>query len=765
VTWLVVCAAFLRGHELPASEPLDWTETDHTFNRYCYECHGGFATDADLDLIHIDHRADLEASPEKWMTILRSLRTHYMPHPDGRDMPAEARSKLVEKIRFELMRLAKDYDPASASLRRLNRTEFNNTFEDLFFVDVDFADSLPADDAGYGFDNIAAALSFSPLLLERYFDAAAELASIAVPLEMDEDHWSLAGTSFAGNGHSGGGVKWIYSSGGRNALRSKVYFPAKGAYEVEFKFSAAQAGDEDARAEVFFDDTSLGEIEVRARRGEAPDRASRVVAIETPGERPVEVRFLNDFYRKTDDKTEDRNLAFHGLEVKGPRQSKADLSSNFLEHHFGQDVEGLSLKELRDGIHRFASRAYRRPATAEETDALWQAFLANSNRGEEDWRMRDGLRAVIDAVVTSPSFLFRFEDGGPTARYDPFALAGWLSYFLWSSMPDDRLFDLARRGRLHAELEGEIRRMLQDPKAAALAENFAGQWWQTRDLSIHEPDPAVYEGADDTLLDAMREETRRFFVHVLEEDRPLPEILSADYTFLNERLARHYGIEGVKGKHFRKVSLEGTLRRGVWSQGGILTLTSYPNHTSPVLRGQWILENLIGLSPPPPPDNIPSLPGTDGKPDADDLRASLAIHRENSSCASCHDIMDPLGLALEHFDGVGGLRSLEERKRLSEETLFDGEVIRDPIDLARYFETKRSVDFLRNAARKLAIYASGRGLEWRDEAALDRMVAYTRGRGDRFSAMIEAAVNEFAPLPKDVSIASTHPAKDEKAVP
>jgi hypothetical protein len=361
---------------------------------------------------------------------------------------------------------------------------------------------------------------------------------------------------------------------------------------------------------------------------------------------------------------------------------------------------------------------------------------------------------VIDAVLTSPAFLFRFEGHYTDTRESEYALASWLSYFIWSSMPDDRLFQLARKRVLSTNIEAELTRMLRDPRSTALAENFAGQWWHTRDLDIHKPDRSIYEQADRALLDDMYEETRRFFQYILEEDRPLLDFLSADYTFVNARLARHYGIQGVKGDAFQKISLEGSPRRGVWTQGGILTVTSYPNYTSPVLRGQWILENLIGLAPPPPPDNIPSLPGTDGKPDPSDLRASLAAHRDDPDCASCHNIMDPFGLTLEHFDAVGGLRSLEERKKLVPEKLFDGEVIGDPVELADYFATHRSEDFVRNITRKLAIYAAGRGLNWQDEAALERAARYTQEQDYRFSALIRGLVNEFAPLTKPTKVAT-----------
>ncbi|ADE54579.1 DUF1592 domain-containing protein [Coraliomargarita akajimensis] len=746
--------AALSSLVLSASESgaaYTWNDADNAFNRYCFECHGGYATDADLDLINLDHRADLADHPEQWMKILHALRTHYMPHPDGPEMAANARNALSDLIRAELFEQAAGYDAQSASLRRLNRTEYSKTLNDLFLLNEDWRAALPADDAGYGFDNIAAVLSVSPLLLERYFDVASQAAQIAIPQQMLPAHWSISAASFSGAHTSGNSRKVIASAGPKSAAHHQLYFPSTGRYDCTLHLSAHQAGTENARAELYFNGQRIGEYEVQAGRKASPDEFEFSLQVTRPGSHRLEVRFVNDFYKKVGDSKQDRNLVFHQLELHGPHQSADDLRSDFLNRHFPDSLESLSPKALRHGIHRFASRAYRRPATATEVDALWEVFESNASTSGTA-TPREGLRAVIDAVLVSPAFLFRFEasDANPSER--EFALASWLSYFLWSSMPDDQLFQLAGKGQLSERLDSELARMLADPKANALADNFAGQWWRIRDLEIHQPDRSIYKQANKALLDDMHEETRRFFRHVLNQDRSVLDFLTADYTFINARLAKHYGITGVQGTEFQKVSLQQTPRRGVWTQGGILTVTSYPNYTSPVLRGQWILENLIDLAPPPPPDNVPSLPGTEGKPEAVDLRASLALHRENSDCASCHDIMDPFGLSLEHFNAVGGLRSFEERKLLEKETLFDGTVIRDPIDLAKYFETERSDDFVRTVARKLAIYAAGRGLDWQDEAAIERIAQYTREHDDRFSALIQAVVLEFAPSAEPITL-------------
>ncbi|MGJ8640213.1 MAG: DUF1592 domain-containing protein [Opitutaceae bacterium] len=727
---------------------ITWDQTKASLSKYCGECHSNDLPDADLDITSIDQRNDLENHPEKWTRVLQALRTHYMPHPDGRNLPTKRRKELITKISSELVALAADHDSQSTPMRRLNRTEFNNTLNDLFFVDGDWSQSLPADNAGYGFDNIAAALSISPLLIERYFKVASQIALVAVPQQMHSSEWSIAASNFAG-GNSNREVRVIYAEGPKPSAKHTLFFPGKGSYTLALKLSAQQAGPENAFANLYINGEQVRSFEVTAAQGEPPESLQYTVQIGTPGEHTIEIRLANDYYLKTETGSEDRNLLFHGLQIEGPVQTKEDLQSPFLDRHFGSLPEKLSTRKLKDGIHRFASRAYRRTVDPEEVEDLWRIFSANSKYQTDQRDVRNGLYAVMDAVLTTPSFLFRLED---PEQHDEFALATWLSYFLWSSMPDDRLFQLALKNELRDNLDAELKRMLTDPKAIALADNFAGQWWRLRDLDIHKPDRSIYKNANTQLLQYMKEETKQLFLHVLKEDRSLLEFLTADYSFINGPLARHYGIPGINGKNFRKVSLKDTPRRGIWSQAGILTVTSYPNYTSPVLRGQWILENIMGLAPPPPPDNIPSLPNTTGNPNPSDLRASLALHRDNPDCASCHNIMDPFGLALEHYDAIGGLRNIDERKKIKPEQLFDGVTIGSPSELALYFETERDQDFIKNMAHKLAIYAAGRGLDWRDEAALERITQHTLQNDSRFSALIEAVIDEFAPSRKLVSL-------------
>ncbi|MGC6425105.1 MAG: DUF1592 domain-containing protein [Lentimonas sp.] len=748
----ILCTLITSSLSLYAaeSELITWETTAKSLDKYCSECHSDDLPDADLDITSIDQRADLEANPEKWTRVLQALRTHYMPHPDGRNLPPQRRDELIQKISGELIQQAGKYDSISAQFRRLNRVEFSNTINDLLLIQGDWTKSLPADDAGYGFDNIAAALSISPLLIERYFSTAAEAAQLAVPRKMEPKVWDISGATFHG-GNSGKNVRNIHAAGGKHSAKHTLFFPGKGSYKLTFKLSAQQAGPENAFAELRLGHELIGREEVTAAEGETPNTILKNIQIDTPGEHRLEVRLWKDYRKKTETGEDDRNLLLHGVEIEGPFQTAQDLRSPFLDRHFGSHPEKLSTQGLRDGIHRLTSRAFRRAVLPEEIEDLWAVFVTNSAYFSNDRNVHNGICAIIDAVLTSPSFLFRLED---PAQADDFGLATWLSYFLWSSMPDDQLFQLAFENELRNNLDAEIERMLKDPKATALAENFAGQWWRLRDLEFHRPDRSLYENASPELLVAMKEETERMFVHILQEDRPLQEFLTADYTFINERLAKHYGIPKVKGKQFRKVSLADTPRRGIWSQAGILTVTSYPNYTSPVLRGQWILENIVGLAPPPPPDNIPSLPGTEGKPEPSDLRASLALHRDNPDCASCHNIMDPFGLALEHYDAVGGLRDLEERKKITNEELFDGTEITGPADLATYFAETRSDDFIKNLAHKLAIYASGRGLDWRDEAAIQRIAEQTGDAGYTFSAMITAVANEFAPLREVASLKS-----------
>lgn len=738
----------IQGAE-PTETVASWADARKVMDRYCFDCHGLVGLDADLDLMEIANAKAFAKETARWPSILHALRTHYMPHRRGDPMPPDARSALAEFIHTEIVQAAADHLRGSATLRRLNRSQLRNTLEDLLYIDADFADRLPADDAGYGFDTTAATLRVTPMLLEKYFGAAAEASLRAVPVKMSPGTWSLSGGEFEGQGLRSG-AQTLTSAGRRSAAYQDLTFPAAGTYRLTAQLSAQQAGDELARAQLSFAGQVLTEAEVPAHFGEGLTEITAEVTINRPGRYEFVAEFLNDYYQpELPSGQNDRNLFFHGLALDGPYQTESELWTPFLQRYFGERPSELSLAVLRPGIELLASRAYRRPATPEELHALGETFDLGVKAADDN--PREGLRALLEHLLTSPSFLFRDERGT-----EPFHLASWLSFTLWSSMPDDRLFALAAEGQLAANLEPEIRRMLADHRAHRLATHFAAQWWRYQDLSIHRPDDKTYPDFDKELGAAMQEETRRFFEHLIAVDGSLLDILDADYTFVNQRLARHYGLEGVEGPRFRQVSLEGLPRRGVWSHASVLTVTSHPTTTSPVLRGQWVLENLVGLAPPPPPDNVPSLPEKAAE-SPENLRASLTAHRRDPACASCHDIMDPIGLSLEHFDGIGRWRPDEERATVGTETFFDGAEISDPLDLARYLREERTENFLRNLAHKFAIYASGRGLDWRDEAALERITAYVKAHDHRLSALITAVSLEFAPTGSPLASASPAP--------
>jgi hypothetical protein len=390
-------------------------------------------------------------------------------------------------------------------------------------------------------------------------------------------------------------------------------------------------------------------------------------------------------------------------------------------------------------LRAFADRAYRRPARHEEVTRLLRFVEAAQKNGEGT---EEGIRLALQAILVSPHFLFKVElDGGPgTHPVGDLELATRLSYFLWSSLPDEELFRRAATGRLRDSLPAQVRRMLRDPRSRALAEEFAGQWLQTRGLTAATPDPARFPDFDEELWRAMLRETELFFDHIVRADRSVLELLDADYTFVNERLARHYGLPGVRGGEFRRVALAGTGRGGVLTQAAVLTVTSNPTRTSPVKRGKWVLENLLGAPPPPPPPGADDLkPAThDGRPAT--LRQRLELHRTKAECAACHRHMDPLGFGLENFDAVGAWRDRDECQPIDAGgTLPDGRSFRGPAELRAVLK-ERAGDFSRCLAEKLLTYALGRGLTPADRCAVDRVVRDLRRNDSRFSSLVLAVV-------------------------
>lgn len=757
LSFVCLLSAALSVQALPERQDLPtWESVNYNMARYCYECHGGFLTEGNVNLLANKEEASLQANPELWESVLASLRNHYMPHEDGRIMPKHARDTLLKGIDGRMVVLSENKQPSSVALRRLNRTQLANTLKILFFIDEDLAEDLPPDDSGYGFDTTADVLTVSPLLLEKYLEVAARAGDLACPSPRETRTHYLRGQEFDSRKAypSEEGLRIV--SGGEEHSASTILHLQPGEYALNFLLSADQAGDEPAQASITINDKPLGTVTVEAHAGkDSPETFTyriRVTPRDTAREASlpvftpplkISVFFDNDYYQpKADErKPQDRNLVLVGLEYIGPENQTADeLGTPFIQYYFGGDLDSLNPTQIRTGIFRFASNAYRRPATDALMGSLWRVYQENLN--EDQTNRPAAIRAVIDAVIASPHFLFRQE---PDRAGDPFVLASWLSYLLWSSPPDERLYKLARKGELYNQLDEEIDRMLTDPKAQALSTDFAAQWLQFRDVNVHKASRKAYPAYNEALKRAMLEETEYFMLDIIQNDRSLLRILDADYTFADKRLAEYYNLKEKPDEGFQKVSLANTPRRGVWSQASTLMITSHGNSTSPVLRGKWMLENLLGLSPPPPPNNVPSLKQEKDTPTPDSLRASLVEHRDNPDCRSCHAIMDPFGLAMETYNGIGQWRTEEELGQVQPETLFDGTVIESPVQFARYLVEQHRESFIHTAAEKMTIYATGRGTTWRDRAALQSITDATRQQDYRFSALVKAVIHEYAP--------------------
>jgi uncharacterized protein DUF1592/uncharacterized protein DUF1588/uncharacterized protein DUF1585/uncharacterized protein DUF1595 len=400
----------------------------------------------------------------------------------------------------------------------------------------------------------------------------------------------------------------------------------------------------------------------------------------------------------------------------------------------------------REILGNFTRRAWRRPVQSDELDNLMKLFAMADQDGQS---FESALKLPMKAVLVSPYFLFRGEvqpdpddpkSVHPVSEYD---LASRLSYFLWSSMPDDELLDLAARGELRKNLTAQVQRMLASPKAQSLADNFSGQWLQTRNLDFVSPDQMTFPDYDSNLRDAMRTETQMFFTAVMREDRSVIDFLNGDYTFVNQRLAEFYGIPGIKGDLFQRVSLDGTHRRGVLTQASVLTITSNPTRTSPVKRGKWVLENLLNTPPPPPPPDVPLLPN-DGHPDSGTLRKQMEEHRANPACASCHAQMDPLGFGLENFDAVGKWRDKDGNDPVDPSgKLATGESFAGAVELENILATQRRDQFLDCIAEKMLTYALGRGIEPYDQPAVDQIIAGMKKDDLKFSSLIMEVVNSL----------------------
>lgn len=705
---------------------------------YCLDCHDNETQKADLNLEKFGDAPELYKERRVWEAVRDMIEHREMP-PSKKPQPSEAdRKQMVLFIEKELAKFDCEgpVNPGRVTIRRLNRAEYNNTVRDLMGVDFKPAEDFPLDEVGYGFDNIGDVLSLPPMLLEKYLSAAEKIVTAAIVTEPSTllPRVKVPGTAFRplAEGQDvrvDDGVVGFFREGGAVA---ELKAPAAGEYLLRVHSFGELAGPELPKLSVKLGDQELTVIEVSAQEGQAADYDVPVKL--AAGTQPLTLAFLNNF-----NTAGDRNVFVEHVELLGPTDTELVYPAGHARIIPRAPKPGEESTLARDYLRQFASRAWRRPAADDEVNRLAKFVAMGMDAGGS---FEQGMQLALQAVLVSPQFLFRWEldprdQAGGARQLTDYELASRLSYFVWSSLPDDELTALAAASQLRQPevLEAQLKRMLADPKAWGLVENFAGQWLQVRSLDIT-PDPDLFPNFDEPLRRAMQQETLLFFQAVMREDLSLTALLNADFTFVNERLARHYGIPGVKGDDFQRVELPAEQHRGgILTQGSILALTSNPTRTSPVNRGKWILEQILGTPPPPPPPNVPELEGAPGVDATASLRIRTEQHRANPDCATCHEKMDPLGFAFENFDAIGGWRDRDGEHPIDPSgKLPDGREFNGPGELKQML--MQGDNFARTVTEKMLTFALGRGLEYYDKCAVDEIVAALKRNDLRFSTLI-----------------------------
>ena len=705
--------------------------------QYCFECHEGDQAEGGITLEAYRETDAKTVDRAVWQKVLRQLEGRAMPPADAVQPTPNDFQRIIAWLKNEALQpdCSQGERPGRVTIRRLNREEYNNTVRDLLHVSVRPADDFPSDDIGFGFDTIGDVLTLPPVLLERYIDAADTAARAAI---------ASTDIDVAPNDSLSGGV---LSSNGD--LDREFVVDSDGDYAIRVSVWGDQAGAEPPLMTIAVDGKQKRKLKVPNERSSPEEHEIRIRL--PAGKHTVRITFHNDFYDAKAKKKKDRNLHVGGVTIVGPiGVLPTDLPESHIQF-FTQPIPGDADIHYQTDIFAklirpLASRAFRRRVTEGEIEGLTLVFFGARDRGETVER---ATQMALAAMLVSPSFLFRIETSPPpgaSRNLNDFEIASRLSYFLWSSMPDNDLFRAAVRGELRSpeQVVAQARRMLRDPKAVALARNFGGQWLGLRGLDEIDPDPQRFPTFDAALRGAMRQETEFFFEHVVREDRSILEFLDADYTFVNERLARHYEISGITGEAFQKVSLDPRQRGGLLGHASILTVTSNPTRTSPVKRGKWILENLFAAPPPEPPANVPEL--ADGKSGqlTGTLRQRMEQHRADPACATCHKLMDPIGFGLENYDAIGAWRTRDGDAAVDASgELPDGRGFQGPGEL-RSLLAQRKDDFRRCFIEKMLTYGLGRGLEYYDACAVERIAAASAAADDRISVMIAEIVSSPA---------------------
>ncbi len=754
LAWACILAPVAEGAEAtPAvASPKAASYRDHVrplLAKYCNECHAGPKAKGGLDFDRYAGEESIGGARKVWDRVKDYIESGEMP-PEDKPAPSEAEVDLLSRwigSRLEATQCGDELDPGRVTIRRLNRAEYNNTIRDLFGLDFRPADDFPSDDVGYGFDNIGDVLTLPPILFEKYLDAAEQIADRAIRLPGEPDGTLKAWKAEELDPSAGG--QPIEGRGRRlgtdGSIAVPFAFPTKGEYTVRVRAFGEQAGDQPVRMAIEIDGKRGPRIDVKAVEGDPKwyEGRGRMAA---PGLADIAIVFLNDYWKPNADGRggQDRNLVVERIELLPPRGVQVGSRQRLVTRTPAGPSEVDA--RARETLAPFARRAYRRPVRPEELDRLAQLVKLATDDGDS---FEAGIRLAVQAVLVSPHFLFRVEiepkrkDGEVRSPLGAFEMASRLSYFLWSSMPDDALLSAAEdKSILRPEgLEVQVARMLKDPKAAAFVENFAGQWLQLRNLRTVFPDWKRFPEWKENLREAMQRETELFFTEIVREDRSILDFLDADYTYLNGRLADHYGIPNIKGDEFRRVTLPKGRRGGVLTQASILTITSNPTRTSPVKRGKWILDQILGEPPAPPPPDTPELEEGRRAERSAPLRQRLEAHRANPSCATCHNRMDPLGFGFENFDPIGRWRDKDGTFAIDASgTLPSGQSFNGPDELKAILVGTKADDFSRCLTEKLLTYAIGRGVEPADDCVVDRIAASMPSHGYRFGHMISEIV-------------------------
>ncbi len=748
-------------------------------DKYCVTCHSKELQTGGLTLEGAD-LVNVPAGAETWEKVIRKLRVGQMP-PQGMPRPDKATANgLASYLETSLDKAyAAKPNVGRASMHRLNRAEYENAIRDLLDLHVDATALLPPDDESSGFDNIADVLKMSPSLMERYLSASWNISREAVG-----DSRIVASTAtyrvrpdLSQDQHIDG-----LPLGTRGGIIVDHTFPLDGEYVIKLRlwrntFDLMRGMEDSHEIEINLDGVRIGAVTVGGRDdfilmaanpgvfGSDLDQRLTVHVPVKAGVHSVSAdTVLRSHALKDNEIKPFLRTTVDGLDITGdPSVDRLTIEGPFKVTGAGDtpsrrrifvcrpantqgDKGNDELPCARKILSALARNAYRRPVTDTDLETLLSFYQKRRNEGGN---FDGGIESALQFVLASPEFLFRFEAdpadvaAGASYRVSDLALASRLSFFLWSTIPDEQLLNLAAQKKLHepAVLEAQVKRMLADPKSDALIQNFAEQWLFLRNLKSSAPNLDAYPDFDDNLREAMKQETELFFGSIMHEDRSVMDLLTADYTFLNERLARHYGIPDIYGSQFRRVHIADPARRGLLGQASILTVTSYPARTSPVQRGKWILTNILGVPPTPPPPNVPELKdnGEGSKPLS--LRQRMEMHRANEPCAGCHKVMDPIGFALENFDAIGRWRSKDDGSAIDPSgTMFDGTKVNGPVALEQMLASRPEV-FVGVMTEKLLTYALGRGLTYSDMPAVRKIVHDAEANGFRFSALIDGVVD------------------------